>query len=195
MATTVGESDNACVSPKNSDNGDLGLTCEIGSSLESPQLRRRFGGSPRDGHSEGACIGRNGLRALDTGYRLGPSWVCVWVSKAAPGSRGRRHPVEAGRSKKRLQREVGEVFTLRARTETPTCTRVRISPVGRAVRSERGQPFGIKQPLIHVAGQGHRTRYLRGLPIQPTIDHPGQYQHAVRHEPPDEPPRRPGHQA
>lgn len=60
---------------------------------------------------------------------------------------------------------------------------------------ERISHSGSKQPLIDVAGQGHRTRYLRGLPIQPTIDHPGQYQHAVRHEPPDEPPRRPGHQA
>ena len=50
-------------------------------------------------------------------------------------------------------------------------------------------------PLIDFAGQGHRTRCLQGLPIQPTIDHPGQYLHAVRRGPPDEPPRRPGHQA
>ena len=65
----------------------------------------------------------------------------------------------------------------------------------RTIGSEEKKSRTASQPLIDVAGQGYRTRYLRGLPKQPTIDHPGQYQHAVRHEPQDEPPRRPGHQA
>lgn len=49
--------------------------------------------------------------------------------------------------------------------------------------------------LTDAAGQGRRTRYPPGLPARPTTDRPGRYQPAARHEPPDEPPRRPGRQA
>ncbi len=46
-----------------------------------------------------------------------------------------------------------------------------------------------------VAGRGHRTRCLRGPPVRPTTDRPGRCRRAGRHEPPDEPPRRPGRPA
>lgn len=59
----------------------------------------------------------------------------------------------------------------------------------------RRRPQRTKRSVTDAVGQGCRTRYLRGRPTQPTIDRPGRCQHALRHGPPAEPPRRPGHQA
>ena len=82
---------------------------------------------------------------------------------------------------------------------TPPHDQRRLYPMWRATRRSQveqdGKQSSNRRSFTDAAGQGHRTRYLRDLPIQPTIDHPGQYQHAVRREPQDEPPRRPGHQA